>query len=66
MIAHRFPKLIAALAIALINIALTPRVHACSRGVSDNIQNLLSQTQYVVKADVVAVDDARQNGELHI
>lgn len=66
MIANIFPKIIAVLALALINIALTPRVHACTRGASDNIQTLLSRTQVVVKAHVVSVDDARQNGVLHI
>lgn len=66
MIGNLFPKIAAVLALVLMNIVLTPRVHACTRGASDNIQDLLSRAQYVVKADVVAVDDARQNGVLHI
>lgn len=66
MIANRFAKIAAVLVIAVINVTLTGQVYACTRGASDTIQNLLSRTQYVVKADIVSVDDARQNGVLHI
>jgi len=41
-------------------------VYACSGGGTDNIQNLLERTDYVVKADVIAVDDVRQNATLSV
>lgn len=42
----------------------TSTVYACSGGATDNIQNLLSRTDYVVKADVVSIDDVGQNAIL--
>lgn len=41
-------------------------VYACSGGGTDNIQNLLERTDYVVKADVITVDDVRQNAMLSV
>lgn len=41
-------------------------VYACSGGGSDNIQYLLERTDYVIKADVIAVDDVRQNAVLSV
>lgn len=41
-------------------------VYACSGGGTDNIQSLLERTDYVVKADVVVVDDVRQNAILAV
>lgn len=46
--------------------SFTSTVYACSGGASDNIQNLLEQTDYVVKADVTTVDSVRQNAILSI
>lgn len=37
------------------------QVHACGGGADDNIQSLLERTDYVVKADVISVDEVRQN-----
>lgn len=42
------------------------QVRACGGGVEDNIQRLLERTDYVVKADVTAVDEARQNAILSV
>lgn len=41
-------------------------VYACSGGVTETIESLLARVDYIVKADVVAVDDVRQNALLAI
>lgn len=52
----------------VLSLGFTPvsYVHACSGGGTDNIQRLLARTDYVVKADVISVDDVRQNAVLSV
>jgi hypothetical protein len=46
--------------------AEVPAVRACSGGATDTIQALLANATYVAKADVVSVDEVRQNAILHV
>ena len=44
----------------------TSQVRACGGGATDTIERLLERTDYVVKADVTAVDEVRQNAILSV
>jgi hypothetical protein len=58
--------IIVLISLILMGFSAVSEVQACSGGASDNIQDTLANATYVVKADIVSVDDVRQNAILHV